>query len=107
MIRAEFYESQGKFKGFSISGHAGFANRGYDIVCAAVSSAVEMTANLITDGFNIPAEVSSENDAILCEVDSPDENSDRIIKMLSLHLGFISDEFPNTITITNTEISEV
>lgn len=104
MIRAEFYESNGKLKGFSISGHAGFADRGYDIVCAAVSSAVELTANLITDGFNIPAGVSAKGDTIICSVEVPDENSERLIRMLSLHLGLISEEFPKTIKIITTEV---
>ncbi len=104
MIRAEFYESQGKLKGFSISGHAGYAENGFDIVCAAVSSAVELTANLITDGFNIPAKVMAENDTVICMVESSDQNSDKLLKMLNIHLGYISEEFPNTIKITTTEV---
>lgn len=104
MIRAEFYESQGKLKGFSINGHAGYAENGFDIVCAAVSSAVELTANLITDGFNIPAKVMAEDDTIICMVKSADDNSEKLLKMLNVHLGFISEEFPNTIKITTTEV---
>ncbi len=104
MIRAEFYESQGKLKGFSISGHAGYAESGLDIVCASVSSAVELTANLITDGFSIPAEVSAIEDTVICMIESPDENSEKLLKMLNIHLGFISEEFPKTIKITTTEV---
>lgn len=104
MIRAEFYESQGKLKGFSISGHAGYAENGYDIVCAAVSSAVEFTVNLITEGYSIPAEVNAVDDKVICIIESSDENSEKILKMLNVHLGFISEEFPKTIKITTTEV---
>lgn len=104
MIRAEFYESQGKFMGFSISGHAGYAESGYDIVCSAVSSAVELTANLITDGFNIPAKVSTVDDTVICMLELQDEISEKLIKMLKVHLGLISEEFPKTIKITTTEV---
>lgn len=104
MIRAEFYESQGMITGFSISGHAGYADSGYDIVCAAVSSAVELTVNLVTDGFNIPAEVSAEENSVICSLKHTDCNSERILRMLSVHLGFISEEFPKTIKIITTEV---
>ncbi len=104
MIRAEFFESNGRLIGFSISGHAGYAECGYDIVCASVSSAVELTANLITDGFSVPAEVSAENEAVKCLVKAPNETSDRLLEMLKIHLGFISEEFPKTIKITISEV---
>ena len=53
MIVAKFFKSSRKFIGFQISGHAGFAESGYDIVCASVSSAVQLTANNITEIFKI------------------------------------------------------
>ena len=37
MIKVDFFD-KGKEAGYRISGHANFANRGQDIVCAAVSS---------------------------------------------------------------------
>lgn len=44
MIRAEiFRNSRGAVSGFEISGHAGYAEEGSDIICAAVS-AVAYTA---------------------------------------------------------------
>ena len=39
MIKASFYYDQaGSLRAFDFSGHAGFADRGSDIVCAAVSA---------------------------------------------------------------------
>jgi len=42
-----FQDSEGKRKGFSVSGHAGYAKSGKDIVCAAVSILTENTVNSI------------------------------------------------------------
>ena len=57
MIRAEFLQSEGKYRGFRVKGHAGYAESGQDIVCAAVTSACMLAANIITDGFHISAKV--------------------------------------------------
>ena len=47
MIRAEFFaDAQGTLLGFSVTGHAGLAESGEDILCAAVSSAAYMTGLL-------------------------------------------------------------
>ena len=48
MVKAVFYKrSDGTYKGFSIKGHAGFANAGKDIVCSAVSVLAINTINSI------------------------------------------------------------
>jgi hypothetical protein len=48
MIKATFYrDSDGDYKGFNVSGHAGFANAGKDIVCAAVSALTINTVNSV------------------------------------------------------------
>ena len=48
MIKADFYlNTDGSYRGFSVSGHAGYAKRGQDIVCASVSSLVINTVNAI------------------------------------------------------------
>ena len=59
MIVAEFFRKNGEITGFKVSGHAEYDESGRDIVCAGVSSAVMMTANLITEIFRFEAEVSA------------------------------------------------
>ena len=106
MIRAEFYrDSSDKLKGFRISGHAGLAEYGQDIACAAVSSAVMLTANTLTDAFKADAEVRVEGNDIylLAGLDESGE-ADKLILGLLSHLYFLSDEFPQRIKITFTEV---
>ena len=48
MIKAAIYrDSKQRYKGFAISGHAGYAESGRDIVCAAVSALAINTVNSI------------------------------------------------------------
>jgi len=105
MIRADFYESSDGFKkGFRVSGHAGFAEAGKDIVCSAVSTAVSMTANIITDGFLMEAEVSALDNEISLNVKHPDRNSQAVIDILIEQLRIILSEYPETIKITISEV---
>ena len=57
MIRVEFTKSGELLTSFSVSGHAGYDDYGHDIVCASVTSAVQLTANGITEVLKLPAKV--------------------------------------------------
>lgn len=71
MIVAEFFRKNGEITGFKVSGHAGYDMFGKDIVCAGVSSAVMMTANLVTEIFGFEAEVSAVDDTVTLKTDIP------------------------------------
>jgi len=102
MIRAEFYGSKGLLTGFRFSGHSGYAESGSDIVCAAFSSAVQLTANLL-DEFGFSPDITVEDNLIECRVE-PDNDASRMLTQLRLHFESISEEFPNTINITISEV---
>ena len=58
MIKVTIYQSsEGKISGFAVQGHAGYAESGSDIVCAAVSVLAQNTVNSIEefteDGFSV------------------------------------------------------
>ena len=102
MINAEFLKKNNIFVGFSVKDHACFADAGYDICCASVSSAVMVTANTITEFFGIDSEVSVNNEVgeVVLKVKSEnDENADKIISGLLFHINEISKEFPGYIKI--------
>lgn len=104
MIRAEFYQSQNQFRGFRVSGHAGFAESGQDIVCAAVTSACMLAANIITDGFRISAEAGAEDNVMFCIADKPDERVGAVVDMLMQQLDMIRSDYPGTIKISISEV---
>ena len=48
MTTAVFIKRDKDTVGFKISGHSGFADKGFDIVCASISSAAYLTINLLS-----------------------------------------------------------
>ncbi|MBO5320364.1 MAG: ribosomal-processing cysteine protease Prp [Ruminococcus sp.] len=103
MIRAEFYEKNGKLSGFRLSGHAGLASRGRDVACAAVSSAVQLAVNLL-DEFGCSPDVKVGENVIKCTADCQDDTASRLLYRLKQHFEAVLEEFPNTIKITISEV---
>jgi len=104
MITAEFFKKQGALNGFQIKGHAGFSAKGNDIVCASVSSAVQLVANTITECFMIKAEVTVLNDRIQLQLPEYNSNGATLIEGLLLHLTVISEDYKGTIKIKTSEV---
>lgn len=63
MITAVFYEKGRQYVGFCVSGHAE-----HEIACACVSSAVQLTANGVTELAHIPASVEAKGDTVRLEL---------------------------------------
>ena len=105
MIHAVFERKNGTLCGFTMRGHAGFAEAGEDIVCAAVSSAVQFTTILITESFQEQAEESADGEQITVRLRTPDKGqSARVLEGLHQHLKFVSEDYPGTITIAIMEV---
>ena len=62
MTRCEFFMDGDRISGFSVSGHSGYAEKGADIVCAAVSTAVTMAEATINDVCGAKAKVRVKED---------------------------------------------
>ena len=105
MIHAVFEKKNGTLCGLSVRGHAGFAEAGKDVVCAAVSSAVQYATILITESFCEQDEESAEGDRVTVRLKMPDKgNASRVLEGLYQHLKFVSEDYPGTMKI---EILEV
>lgn len=105
MIIAEFFRTKRIISGFKISGHALYDDFGKDIVCASVSSAVQMTANMITDVFMFQAEVSAENNTVILKTSLSDDSTlQKLYRSLLLQLKNLSRDFKGTIKIKFTEV---
>ncbi len=105
MIVAEFFRKNGEIMGFKINGHAGCGEFGEDIACASVSSAVQMTANLITEIFGYQADISVlDNDIILKTSISDDKTLQNLYNGFILQLDLLSQEFKKTIRTKFTEV---
>lgn len=101
MITVTFSE-----KGFEVSGHSGYAEEGSDIVCAAVSSATELTVNAITEVLKIKAKVEVDPSDALIKLTLPESISidelqlvDIILDSYKLQMSLIAEEYSDYVLI--------
>ena len=105
MITADFYLKNERFIGFSVRGHAGFAESGRDIVCAAVSSAVELTANGITEILHMDAAVDVfENEVKLLLPDTQNQTAVQFLQALRLQMELIGEEYSGRLRLLDMEV---
>lgn len=63
MIKVNFFtKDSGLIVGFDLEGHAGCAESGYDVVCAAVSSAAYLVINTIDEVLKVSADTLVDGD---------------------------------------------
>ena len=105
MIRATLLIRGKHLCGFELQGHAGYAEQGRDIVCAAVSSAVYLTANTLTDVCGCRAEVQESEGKLSVVLASGEEAAAQItLKGLQLHLEGLQAQYPKYIQLQLTEV---
>ncbi|MGN0550374.1 MAG: ribosomal-processing cysteine protease Prp [Acutalibacteraceae bacterium] len=106
MISVIFYNTEnGDLLGFRIKGHSGYAEEGSDVICAAVSSAAQMTANTVTDVLNVFAEVVMKDAQLSLRIFQKDAKTCRDVLMgLKLHLCLLEEQYPDYISVNYTEV---
>lgn len=110
MTHAAIYRrsSNGEIVGFRTEGHAGYAESGSDIVCAAVSMLVINTINAIeqfTDDDCL-VQADEENAVISLKVHSVPQSKETqvLLKALVLGLSQTAQGNPDYLTITFEEV---
>ena len=106
MIRADFFVTKdGILRGYRISGHAGMAESGKDIVCAFVSSAAYMTANTITDIIKADADAEADDGEMFVMVAHKDAELCRdILEGFKLHLIATEEQYPEYLQVNYMEV---
>ena len=94
MIKAKVSIKDSKYSGFSCTGHAGYANKGNDIVCAAVSVLVINTANAIEKLTDTDFRAVNSGDEIKYVFNSvPGDKASLLMDALVLGLKEIQKEY--------------
>ncbi len=105
MICANVLMRNGSLCGFDVQGHSGSAVSGQDIVCAAVSSAVYMAANTLTEVSGCACDIHEADGSFTCTVSKTDiPKAQEVLKGLLIHLQGLSAQYPTFITIQLTEV---
>ena len=106
MIRVTFFTSGETLAGYHITGHSDYSEEGSDIVCAAVSSAVYMTANTVTDilGLNPELSVSDGDMRLVLKTAQETAKAADILSGFQLHIAQLAEQYPQYINVTITEV---
>lgn len=91
--------------GFDVSGHTD--NSGSEearLVCAAVSSAVYMAVNTITDIIGCNADISTADGHLECMLSSDICRAQDIMRGLRMHLEGLEEQYSTFIEIIITEV---
>ena len=104
MTRVEFFDRDDKISGFCVSGHSGYAEAGADIVCAAVSTAVQFAACTIEEVLGVPCKtkVKEEEARITLTLPATYEDEDAVQAVLTgmmLTLCELRDQYPDYIEV--------
>jgi len=99
MIRVTFFETGDSLTGFECKGHSMAAERGEDIVCAAVSSACLMTANTVTDILRLDADAAATDGFLRLTINASPASAQDILQGLRLHLIELAKEYPQNIKV--------
>ena len=99
MVHVEIIREAERINGFSLRGHAGFADKGKDIVCAAVSVLAINTVNsieaLLPEDGKLMEVVSEEKEGIIkCRfVSEPSKDAGLLLNSMYLGLKTIEKEY--------------
>ncbi len=105
MICANMLMRNGSLCGFDVQGHSGSAESGRDIVCAAVSSAVYMAANTLTEVCGCIADIHEADGRLRMTVTEADfSKAQEVLSGLHIHLQGLVAQYPTFIKIQLTEV---
>lgn len=104
MTKVEIFNHDGRINGFSVSGHSGYAEEGSDIVCAAVSSAVQFTECTINDVLGNHANVKMNQDEprVTLTLPAACDDEDAVQAVLTgfmLTMCSLRDDYPDYIEV--------
>lgn len=95
-------DAQGRPSGFSCKGHAGYAEAGSDIVCAAVSALSITCCNALQSIAGIRPEIEEQDGFLSVRVSPHQQNHDAqvILKVFEQGIGDIAASYPKHIVFT-------
>ena len=96
MIRVVIGKRDGYISSYKISGHAGYADHGKDIICSAISMIAINTANSLSALADEVFEASQDEDKGLLEIrfdHKPNEKAEILLDSLELGVQGVIDQY--------------
>ncbi len=99
MVLVQMLSRHDRLCGFRMEGHAG-GKAGSDIVCAAISSAVYMAANTVTEVCGCNADITVEDGFFFLMLTADDERrAADVLEGLRLHLSGLQEQYPKRLQV--------
>lgn len=100
MIKIELYRTpSGEIKGFLVKGHAGMAEKGRDIVCAAVSTLTQTAVLGLSRYLGLQPTVTRKDGYLACMLSQGDkiktEKVQAIYETMAIGLQEIAEQYPD------------
>ena len=104
MTRCEFFTTDDRITGFSVSGHSGYAEAGQDIICAAISAVVTMAEATINDVCGAKAKVRVKEEDARITLTLPascdeEESVQAVLAGMLITLCSLRDDYPDYIEV--------
>lgn len=99
MIKIELQrDSKGQITAFSVTGHAGYAEAGADIVCAAISALTQAALNGLDGYLHRKIDYVCQDGNLEVELkEPPDALSEAVLVTMTMALADIAAQYPERI----------
>lgn len=102
MTKVTFSSRGDKLLSVDILGHAGYADEGEDIVCAAISSAVMLTTVLLDDIQHVPADTTAQDEDTHIRITLQENGVERgqdALRALKLYLSVLEQNYSEFLSV--------
>ena len=104
MTKCEFFTEDDRITGFSVYGHSGYAEKGQDVICAAISAIVTMAEATINDVCGAKAKVRVKEEGARVTLTLPvscdeEESVQAVLAGMMLTLMSLRDDYPDYIEV--------
>lgn len=105
MIEAKMFRQNGLWCGFSFQGHAGAAEAGSDIVCAAVSAVAQFVIATLHETERLPAKTVLQEGDIQFLLQQPQQSvAQSVLQTLGVYLEQLASQYPVYLKIQVVEV---
>ncbi len=95
MITVTVYKESGEYRGFRSEGHADYAEKGYDIICAAVSVLTVNTVNSIEAFTEDAMSVTADEGLVELQLENISKETRLLMDSMVLGLQDIQNNYGN------------
>ncbi|NCB33878.1 MAG: ribosomal-processing cysteine protease Prp [Erysipelotrichia bacterium] len=103
MIHISLSMHEGKIKDLNISGHSGSADKGQDLVCAAVSAIAFGMCNAL-DQMGSDASIAVKSNSIAVQVNTAEEKTETILETVWIQMKTVYESNQKYIDIKQMEV---